>query len=104
MKDCLWDVKNQIKQTRDFRHLLNADIFAYFTVSHQSLLSLSEYLFSVTVKPVLSGHSKIGKPKVLKTGGSLVQVKSIAEWEHSAILLTRIKRLLVLKTYFGVFF
>ena len=47
------------------------------------------------VKPVLSGHSKIDK---MKTGGSLMQVKSIA-WsilqyclEHSAILLTCIKR------------
>ena len=30
-----------------------------------------------TVKPVLSGHSKIDKTKVLKTGASLVQVKSI---------------------------
>ena len=31
------------------------------------------------VKPVLRGHSKIDKTKVLKTGGSLMQVKSIAE-------------------------
>ena len=30
-----------------------------------------------TVKPVLSGHSKIDKTKALKTGGGLVQVKSI---------------------------
>ena len=33
----------------------------------------------VTVKPVLSSHSKIDKTKVLKTGGSLIQAKSIAE-------------------------
>ena len=32
-----------------------------------------------TVKPVLSGNSKLGKTKVLKTDGSLMQVKSIAE-------------------------
>ena len=32
-----------------------------------------------TVKPVLSDHSKIGKTKVLKTNGSLMQVKCIAE-------------------------
>ena len=32
-----------------------------------------------TVKPVLSGHSKIDKTKVSKTDGSLMQVKSIAE-------------------------
>ena len=33
----------------------------------------------ITVKPVLSCHSKIGKTKVLKTNGSLMQVKCIAE-------------------------
>ena len=32
-----------------------------------------------TVKPVLIGHSKIDKMKALKTGGSLMQVESIAE-------------------------
>ena len=36
-------------------------------------------LINNTVKPVLSGHSKIDKTKVLKTDGSLVQVESIAE-------------------------
>ena len=30
-------------------------------------------------KPVLNGQSKVDKTKVLKTGGSLVQVRSIAE-------------------------
>ena len=52
-----------------------------------------------TVKPVLSGHSKIDKMKVLKTGGSLMQVKSIAECpgEHSAILFTCIKWLSVME-------
>ena len=32
-----------------------------------------------TVKPVLSGHLKIDKTKVLMENGSLMQVKSIAE-------------------------
>ena len=32
-----------------------------------------------TVKPVQNGHSKIDKTKILKTNGSLMQVKSIAE-------------------------
>ena len=32
-----------------------------------------------TVKPVLSGHSKIDKTKILVTNGSLMQVRSIAE-------------------------
>ena len=59
-----------------------------------------------TVKPVLSVHSKIDKTKNLMTNGSLIKVKSIAECSnggHSAILLTCIKRLLVLKTKFGLF-
>ena len=46
-------------------------------------------IFRSTVKPVLSGHSKIDKTKILKTKGSLMKVESIAE--HSAILLTCIK-------------
>ena len=54
-------------------------------------------LFHSTVKLVLSGRSKLDKTKVLKTGGSLMQVESIAEGsfkaEHSAILLPSIKRL-----------
>ena len=32
-----------------------------------------------TVKPVISGHSKIDKTKVLKRNGSLMKVESIAE-------------------------
>ena len=44
----------------------------------------SSNMFSNTVKPVLSGHSKIDKTKVLKTNGSLIKVESI--------LLTCIKR------------
>ena len=32
-----------------------------------------------SVKPVLSGHSKIDKTKVLKTDGSLMQIESIGE-------------------------
>ena len=55
---------------------------------------VSEF-FKSTVKPVLSSHSNIDKTKVLKTDYGLMQVKSIAECskgEHSAILLTCIKR------------
>ena len=40
---------------------------------------MSEKLLEATVKPVLSGHSKIDKTKVLKTKGSLMKVESIAE-------------------------
>ena len=39
-----------------------------------------------TVKPVLSGHSKIDKTKVLKTNGSLLKVESIAGCSPWSIL------------------
>ena len=39
-----------------------------------------------TVKPVLSGHSKIDKPKILMTNGSLMKVESIAECSPRSIL------------------
>ena len=41
-----------------------------------------------TVKPVLSGHSKIEKKKVLKTNGSLMKVKTIAECSLGAFCNT----------------
>ena len=46
------------------------------------------FLSYYTVKPVLSGHSKIGKTKVLKTDGSLMQVKSISECSLGAFCNT----------------
>ena len=45
-------------------------------------------VFKRTVKPALSGHSKIDKTKVLKTNGSLMKVKSIAECSHGAFCNT----------------
>ena len=39
------------------------------------------------IKPVLSSHSKIAKTKVLKTNGSLMKVKSIAESSFGAFLV-----------------
>ena len=36
-------------------------------------------ILNTTVKPVLSGHSKIDKIKILMTNGSLMKVKSLAE-------------------------
>ena len=44
--------------------------------------------FHCTVKSFLSGHSKIDKTKVLKTGGSLLQVESIAECSTGAFCNT----------------
>ena len=41
---------------------------------------------SCTVKPVLSGHSKTDKTKVLNTNGSLMKIKSIAECSPWSIL------------------
>ena len=41
-----------------------------------------------TVKPVLSGHSKIYKTMVLKTNGSLMKVESIAECSKRAFCNT----------------
>ena len=56
----------------------------------------------VTVKPVLSGHSKRRPKMVFKTDYPLMQVKSTAvcsKGEHSAILLTFIKQPFVFKTF-----
>ena len=41
-----------------------------------------------TVKPVLNGHSKIDKTKVLKTNGSLMKVESITECSLGAVCNT----------------
>ena len=41
-----------------------------------------------TVKPVSNGHPKIYKTKVLKTNGSLMKVKSIAECSLGAFCNT----------------
>ena len=45
-------------------------------------------IIQTTVKPVLSGHSKIDKTKVFKTDGSLMQVESIAECSLGAFCNT----------------
>ena len=42
--------------------------------------------FRTTVKPVLSGHSKIEKTKFLMTNGSTMQLESIAECSPWSIL------------------
>ena len=57
--------KNQIFEIKTLK------IFLSETTRHRALIL-------GTVKPVLSGHSKIDKTKVLKTNGSLM-VESIAE-------------------------
>ena len=44
-----------------------------------SIYSLVTFLTISTVKPVLSGHLKIDKTKVVRENGSLMKVDSIAE-------------------------
>ena len=43
-------------------------------------------LHQITVKPVLSGHSKLDKTKILMTNGSFMKVESIAECSPWSIL------------------
>ena len=59
-----------------------------------------EYL-GITVKPVSNSHSKIGKTKIIITIGSLLKVKSIAEFCNTFDLHLAI---IGLKTQFSVFF
>ena len=55
---------------------------------NQLLKKLGYYHIYSTVKPVLSGHSKIDKTKVLKTKGGLMKVESIAECSTGAFCNT----------------
>ena len=48
--------------------------------------TISKLCRRYTVKPVLSGHSKIDKTKVLMANGSLMKVESIAECSPWSIL------------------
>ena len=52
-----------------------------YLCKYQTNQSLTSWLiYCTTIKPVLIGHSKIDKTKVLMTHGSLMKVQSIAEW------------------------
>ena len=66
---------------------VNPDNAAYLKFSQMLMFQLI-----LTVKPVLSGHSKIDKTNILMTNGSLMKVESITECSPSAILLTYIKQ------------
>ena len=56
--------------------------FSFVTIFGTKLLNSlhAGKIFMIFFKLVLSGHSKIDKTKVLKTNGSLMQVKSIAQY------------------------
>ena len=55
---------------------------------HEFALFIMVFKVQCTVKPVLSGHSRIDKTKVLKTNGSLMKVESIAECSLGAFCNT----------------
>ena len=61
--------------SHDMAHMI---IFRNTTMQYTWSLWLPSQIINIkfftTVKPVLSGHSKIDKMKVLKTGGTLIQV------------------------------
>ena len=80
-----------------YKHL--ATIFEDRTFAKKALMSLTcstvvrclqisdiSGLHYYTVKPVSSNHSKIDKTKILMTNGSLMKVKSIAEYSSWSIL------------------
>ena len=62
-------------------------VVGFSTLHTEAIMKFFWYQVS-TVKPVLSGHSKIGKTKVLKTNGSLMKVESIAECSLGAFCNT----------------
>ena len=55
-------------------------------IGHPDLIDNYVTLYCSTVKPVLSGHSKIDKTKILLTNGSSMRVESIAECSPWSIL------------------
>ena len=58
-------------------------------ITTSSLIIIEKYILLYSVNLVLSGHSNIDKTKIIKTNGSLMKVKSIAECSfgaYSAIL------------------
>ena len=52
------------------------------------MMRLQEHTIYCTVKPSLSGHSKIDKTKILMTNGSLMKVYSIADCSWGAFCNT----------------
>ena len=54
-----------------------------FSERHKTLAKYFKYCIWHTVKPILSGHSKLDKTKKVMTNGSLMKVKSIAECSNN---------------------
>ena len=84
---CIFAIKNvffAIRNTVLFKEwhslfIINLNFFAE---------EKDRYLDCHTVKPILSGHSKIDKTRVLKTNDSLMKVESIAECSLGAFCNT----------------
>ena len=77
---------------RDGLVVTNMDIvYASFKEQHFEkgvplIIKTKIHLQKCTVKPVLNGHTQIDKTKILKTNGSIMKVKSIAECSPWSIL------------------
>ena len=73
------------KRIKDLIHLItlhfilkvHASQFVFYRIIFSKKIKYHQQV--ITVKPVLSGHSKEDKTQVFKTSGSLMQVESIAE-------------------------
>ena len=82
-KDSLPDVVSGVELVTD----VNTHVVDHIMAFQDSLEFNWKYHINkcvYTVKPVLSGHSKIYKTKILMTNGSLMKVESIAECSHGA--------------------
>ena len=68
--------------------LFGAAGISIFFITTILLMSAFMISFVLTIKPVLSGYSKIDKTKILKINGSLMKVESIAECSLGAFCNT----------------
>ena len=79
-----WDPQSDVKI------VVYTRVLAMLTASSQESypyhVNKGELTLYITVKPLLSGHLKIDKTKILMTNGSLMKVKSIAECSPWSIL------------------
>ena len=69
----------EINSHKKIPHPLNPKVLELILSKHTPIVRCTECQILITVKPVLSGQSKIDKTKVLKNDYCLMQVKSIAE-------------------------
>ena len=68
-----------------YRHVI---WYMYFRGNSNNMTQITWHLSrkQSTVKPVLKGHSKVDKTKILMTNGSIMKVESIAECSPWSIL------------------